>query len=332
MDKRLITLSELEYNATAASCWVAYRGRVYDVTRFAHDHPGGEALVLQHGGKDITHVLHDPLSHRHSPDAIDLLQGLEVGRIHEKYTNVEEDCKEKFLDLTKPLFDQMLSNTFTKSFYLQQVHRPRYTPESPLLFSNPYLELLTRTPWYVVPLFWTPLSLVFAYLSLQQATLLHFASLCALGTFMFGLVEYTVHRFLFHVDDFLPDHPTFLFLHFMLHGVHHYLPMDRMRLVMPPVLSLALGLPILFIHVQILPLHIAYGVLGGLIVGYMFYDLMHYFLHHAVVARHLPAHFQEMKVYHLAHHYQDYTTGFGITSKIWDSFFSTELTVNPKIV
>ncbi|RMD43781.1 hypothetical protein DV735_g1388, partial [Chaetothyriales sp. CBS 134920] len=45
-------------------------------------------------------------------------------------------------------------------------------------------------------------------------------------------------RFLFHLDKFLPDHPYALTLHFVLHGIHHYLPMDRYRLVMPPALFL----------------------------------------------------------------------------------------------
>ncbi|KAJ9066766.1 fatty acid alpha-hydroxylase [Entomophthora muscae] len=152
------------------------------------------------------------------------------------------------------------------------------------------------------------------------------------GVFMFGLVEYTIHRFLFHVDELIPDHPMCLFFHFMVHGVHHYLPMDRMRLVMPPVLSLAIGIPILLLTVKLLSIPLAFGFLSGLVVGYMIYDLMHYFLHHAVGANLLPPHFQAMKTYHLAHHYQDPTVGFGITSKLWDRLFGTELVINPKLV
>jgi hypothetical protein len=36
-----------------------------------------------------------------------------------------------------------------------------------------------------------------------------------------------LHRFLFHIDEMLPDRPIFLVLHFLLHGIHHYMPMDR---------------------------------------------------------------------------------------------------------
>jgi len=70
----------------------------------------------------------------------------------------------------------------------------------------------------------------------------------ALGVVIWTLLEYTLHRFLFHVDEWLPDHPAFLTLHFLLHGVHHYLPMDRYvpllgpsRATLTPSFQLALG-------------------------------------------------------------------------------------------
>lgn len=47
------------------------------------------------------------------------------------------------------------------------------------------------------------------------------------GNLIWTFLEYTMHRFVFHVDEYLPDHPAFLTLHFLTHGVHHYLPMDR---------------------------------------------------------------------------------------------------------
>ena len=48
-----------------------------------------------------------------------------------------------------------------------------------------------------------------------------------LGNLIWTLLEYGFHRFLFHVDRLLPDMPAFLTFHFLTHGVHHYLPMDR---------------------------------------------------------------------------------------------------------
>lgn len=48
---------------------------------------------------------------------------------------------------------------------------------------------------------------------------------------------------------------------------------------------------------------------------------MHYALHHTK----LPAYLTKMKKYHLAHHYKDFDTGFGVTSKLWDYVFNTVL-------
>jgi len=48
-----------------------------------------------------------------------------------------------------------------------------------------------------------------------------------IGNIIWTILEYTLHRFLFHIDDWLPDRPSFLTLHFLMHGIHHYMPMDR---------------------------------------------------------------------------------------------------------
>ena len=46
-------------------------------------------------------------------------------------------------------------------------------------------------------------------------------------------------------------------------------------------------------------------------------------LHHS----RLPAYLQEMKKYHLAHHYKNFDLGFGVTSKFWDIIFNTVVPV-----
>jgi 4-hydroxysphinganine ceramide fatty acyl 2-hydroxylase len=39
----------------------------------------------------------------------------------------------------------------------------------------------------------------------------------------------------------------------------------------------------------------------------------------------LPPWYQELKKYHLKHHFADYQNGFGVTSRFWDWVFGTEL-------
>lgn len=183
----------------------------------------------------------------------------------------------------------------------------------------------------------TPSSLAFAQTSAAWA----------LGLVIWTILEYTLHRFLFHVDYYLPDTNWAMFAHFLLHGIHHFLPMDRLRLVMPPLLFFALETPFTNLAHAIFPKALANGGISGAFSMYIVYDCMHYALHHT----RLPQYMAEMKRYHLAHHYKsecsvlawvyccgmedtadglDFELGFGVTSKIWDIVFNTVLPVPNK--
>ena len=89
------------------------------------------------------------------------------------------------------------------------------------------------------------------------------------GNLFWTFIEYVMHRFLFHLDDLLPDHPYALTLHFLLHGIHHYVPMDRLRLVMPPILFFALSYPFTRLAHAIFPTHVANGVISGSFAFYV---------------------------------------------------------------
>ncbi|KAH7156726.1 FMN-dependent dehydrogenase-domain-containing protein [Dactylonectria macrodidyma] len=59
--------SEVAEHNNAESCWVIIHGKVYDMTEFLPDHPGGPETILQHAGKDATAV-YDPI---HPSDTLD---------------------------------------------------------------------------------------------------------------------------------------------------------------------------------------------------------------------------------------------------------------------
>lgn len=42
---------EVWKNDSAASCWVVIHGKVYDVTNYLSDHPGGPSVLLKWAGK-----------------------------------------------------------------------------------------------------------------------------------------------------------------------------------------------------------------------------------------------------------------------------------------
>eukprot|EP00038_Savillea_parva_P007501 m.170615 g.170615 ORF g.170615 m.170615 type:complete len:99 (+) comp13265_c0_seq1:2-298(+) len=56
-------MSEVARHKTKTDCWVAIDGKVYDVTKFLDDHPGGKKAILIYAGKDATEqfmMMHRP--------------------------------------------------------------------------------------------------------------------------------------------------------------------------------------------------------------------------------------------------------------------------------
>lgn len=199
-------------------------------------------------------------------------------------TDATSDFKShKFLDLNRPLLMQVWNGGFSKDFYLQQVHRPRHYKggDSAPLFGN-FLEPLSKTPWWVIPIIWLPPVAYGTFLSSQQLPAAALVAYWLFGLGFWTITEYAMHRFLFHVDQYMPDNRAAITLHFLLHGIHHYLPMDRLRLVMPPTLFLALATPFwkLAHTVFFYNWYAAVAAYCGGIFGYVCYDLTHYFLHH----------------------------------------------------
>lgn len=368
------TRAELESHNSKDSCYVSIGSKVYDVTDFAEDHPGGADLVYDYAGRDIEDILKDTVSHTHSETAYDILDDSLVGfLVTEKAVNgvanghangngvakatalddseetyvhprtgmscaedlskdtdhVNDYKKHKFLDLNRPLFPQIWFGGFSKEFYLDQVHRPRHYkggPSAPL-FGN-FLEPLSKTAWWVVPILWLPCVTYGMYMASQGFdTPVKPALFFIFGTFFWTIIEYVLHRFLFHLDYYLPDNRVGITLHFLLHGIHHYLPMDKYRLVMPPTLFVVLATPFWYLAHSLLyySWYAATATYCGGIFGYICYDLTHYFLHH----NNLPLWYKELKKHHLAHHFLDYELGFGVTNKFWDIVFNTQLKYGP---
>ncbi|KAF8339391.1 FMN-dependent dehydrogenase-domain-containing protein [Amanita rubescens] len=65
-NQRIISGKEVAEHSSRDSCWIIVHGKVYDVTDFLDDHPGGSRIILKYAGKDATRE-YDPI---HPPDAI----------------------------------------------------------------------------------------------------------------------------------------------------------------------------------------------------------------------------------------------------------------------
>lgn len=184
--------------------------------------------------------------------------------------------------------------------------------------------------WWVIPTFWLP---IITFLLLRHGARVPLASIAPLfvcGLCYWSIVEYTLHRFVFHMDQYVPDSPKALSLHFLLHGVHHKVPNDRYRLVFPPFPAVILCFLVYYASraalMPLLPNGDQFMVFYcGMLCGYVLYDLTHYAFHHGhfITPTSLLG---RMRKYHLKHHYNDqYNRGFGITSPLWDFAFGTPL-------
>jgi 4-hydroxysphinganine ceramide fatty acyl 2-hydroxylase len=120
-----------------------------------------------------------------------------------KDTDYDKDYqRHKFLDLNRPLLLQVWYGGFSKEFYLDQVHRPRHYKggKSAPLFGN-FLEPLSLTPWWVIPLIWCPPVFYLTYYCHEGfSSGLTQAFFWFLGMFIWTLLEYILHRGLFHLD------------------------------------------------------------------------------------------------------------------------------------
>ncbi|KAN0097596.1 Cytochrome b5-like heme/steroid binding domain containing protein [Tylopilus felleus] len=77
---KVVSYLELQGNNTKQNLWVAIHGKVYNVTKFIDEHPGGDEVIISEGGKDATEAFEDV---GHSDEARGLLPGLLVGELDE---------------------------------------------------------------------------------------------------------------------------------------------------------------------------------------------------------------------------------------------------------
>jgi len=189
---------------------------------------------------------------------------------------------------------------------------------SPPLFDNAFLDFFSRVHPSIPGLIFVPVVLAGIWLGVGGGyDLLQTAGLALTGFVIWTLIEYWLHRLVFHWE---PDHPLGSRIHFIMHGVHHDHPNDRLRLVMPPAVSLPLAALFLGAFALTFGLPASYPAFAGFIAGYLLYDYTHYHLHH-----HVPrtAAGKRLREQHMRHHFQDHRYGFGVSSPLWDAVFRT---------
>ncbi|XP_019865062.1 uncharacterized protein LOC109594293 [Aethina tumida] len=82
-EERIITLDEVSWHDSAGDCWVVIYDRVYDITDFLDEHPGGSDILLEYAGRDASVAFRGS---GHSKQAIRALDRFLIGELpmHER--------------------------------------------------------------------------------------------------------------------------------------------------------------------------------------------------------------------------------------------------------
>lgn len=133
------------------------------------------------------------------------------------------------------------------------------------------------------------------------------------GLAAWTLVEYLMHRFVFHHFPFARR----------LHQLHHEHPSDpdaeRTSLTTPLVVS-----PFAFLVLGIAGLKDGSAMFAGLLSGYLIFIAVHYAVHRWPIEP--GSWLYSIKLRHLTHHHLE-DCNFGVTTGFWDAVFRTSASI-----
>ncbi|XP_068199993.1 cytochrome b5 isoform X2 [Antennarius striatus] len=76
---KFFRMSEIEEKNSSRSTWIIIDNKVYDVSSFLEEHPGGEEVLREQAGGDATESFEDV---GHSSDAREMAGGMLIGELH----------------------------------------------------------------------------------------------------------------------------------------------------------------------------------------------------------------------------------------------------------
>jgi dihydroceramide fatty acyl 2-hydroxylase len=178
------------------------------------------------------------------------------------------------------------------------------------------------TPFYFYTLL--ALGLGLAAVISERRSLTGILVLCFIGVLTWSLIEYGLHRLVFHFEARSEKGRDRIYA---MHLSHHAHPKNTDDLFA----SLRLSLPLAVSYCALTWLltgtwqSMVYLFIG-LTAGYFCYEFLHYQAHHRSSRRRL---FRYLKKYHLLHHHQSSALHFGVTSPLFDYVFGTFQSTQP---
>lgn len=195
---------------------------------------------------------------------------------------------------------------------------PREAREQVALYRSRVLDLFTRShpamPYVAV----LPFALACAWyalaLGVPPAT---GAALFALGWLAWTLVEYLMHRFLFHWPA---RGETARIATLLAHGHHHVWPQDPRRIAATPIQVISIALLFHGIFRLALGERWAWAAMSGAMAGYVAYEAVHWMCHHGRPRSRV---LRALKEHHMRHHHLAPGSRWGIGTPLWDWVFRT---------
>lgn len=315
-----ITRKTVELHNCPNDGWVILDNSVYDVTMFIEKHPGGAEILVKHLGKDVSETMRSN-PHQHSKVAFQMLDKYHIGYLTDKpgevarNPNIDPKTGTPLVDWKKPILPQVGA---MGDKYQEWVHSFPTSDHSVQLFPNEFIESFTKCPWYYPLVFWLPIFVVLTwYYIIPGNTLFTFIPLFLIGYFSWLSFEYSLHRFIFHMNT---KNYFMNIIHFLIHGQHHITPMDCNRLVFPPIPAVLVSSPVLITMPYLLGKSYGCAFLLGFGVGYLAYDMTHYWIHHSVPSW---SFLKNQKTRHIHHHYFQPDVNFGISNPLIDIICGT---------
>ena len=185
-------------------------------------------------------------------------------------------------------------------------------------FKNPFLNRLAKTnPLVAITLYYVISLLIVSYGFVSLPTTAgRGLLLIAAGILTYSLVEYAIHRFMYHSGENYLDEKNW---QYKVHGVHHVVPHEKDLLALPIPLALLVS-SLLFLLLYLLMSDSVYFFFPGFLSGYATYLFVHYKVHSSKPPKNV---LKYLWKHHLVHHYSEDDRAFGVSSPLWDIVFGT---------
>ncbi|GAB7344913.1 hypothetical protein MBLNU457_3349t1 [Dothideomycetes sp. NU457] len=141
-NEQLISVEEISKHNTSEDCWIVVDGKVWDMTEFAPQHPGGPRIITKHAGRDAStsyNEVHAPsvLPENLSPDKY---KGrLDTSTITEDWTKPPPDATPQLQLHEKPPMSSILN-----AHDFEEVAERTLTKKTWAFYSSAATDCITR--------------------------------------------------------------------------------------------------------------------------------------------------------------------------------------------